>query len=172
MPKNLTGGNKAKKGKNSSLREFTRKLDIPDNSGYQYYGLVIKHHGSTTDIVYLDTRKPAVKSTINERPKLTKVIGCRRGKIGRRGLNINDITIVCIRDYQEDRVDIIHIYNEDEVKELKKNNYLDEAFLELMKANDAGVDVCDKGDDNTINDENIHFDETFMNSSEDEYNDI
>lgn len=167
MPKNIKGGNKAKKGKNSSLREFTRRLELPDDSGYQYYGLVLKHHGATTDIVFLDTRK---NKDVDSSGKLTKAIGYVRGSIKKKCRpKINDIVIVAVRDYQDKKVDIIHKYNDDEMKELKKNNYFDEAFLSLIKANASGVDVGGNDNDEIpiVNDDFIMFDEN-VEGSEDE----
>ena len=105
MPKNIKGGNKAKKGKNSSLREFSRKLELPDDSGYQFYGLVLKHYGATTDILYLDNRN----NIKGEKHNLKKVIGYVRGSIKKRcRLKTNDIIIIAIREYQDNKVDIIH----------------------------------------------------------------
>lgn len=165
MPKNIKGGNKAKKGKNSSLREFTRRLELPDDSGYQFYGLVLKHYGATTDIMFFDTRKSKDKEASG---KLTKSIGYVRGSIKKRCRpKINDIVIIAVRDYQDNKVDIIHKYNEDEMKELKKNNYLDDAFLSLIKANDAGVEIKDKSDIPDTEEEFIMFDEN-VEGTEDE----
>lgn len=168
MPKNINGGSKAKKGKNSALREFTRRLELPDDSGYQYYGLVLKHHGATTDIMFLDTRKIKGNDTSG---KLTKVIGYVRGSIKKRCRpTVNDIVIITVRDYQNNKVDIIHKYNEDEMKELKKNNYFDESFLSLIKANEAGFDIKDINDNKDIpmNEEGlVMFDEN-VEVSEDE----
>jgi translation initiation factor 1A len=114
MPKNIKGGNKAKKGKNSSLREFTRRLELPDDSGYQFYGLVLKHYGATTDIMFFDTRKNKDEDASG---KLTKAIGYIRGSIKKRCRpKVNDIVIIAVRDYQNNKVDIIHKYNEDEMK--------------------------------------------------------
>ena len=109
MPKNIKGGNKAKKGKNSSLREFTRKLELPDNSGYQFYGLVLRHYGATTDILYVDNRIKETKDSSSENKRLKKAIGYVRGSIKKRcRMKINDIVIIAVRDYQDNKVDIIN----------------------------------------------------------------
>lgn len=167
MPKNIKGGSKAKKGKNSALREFTRRLELPDDSGYQFYGLVLKHHGATTDIMFFDTRK---NKDADSSGKLSKAVGYVRGSIKKRCRpKINDIVIIAVREYQDKKVDIIHKYNDDEMKELKNNNYFDEAFLSLIKANDAGVEV--EGNDTNeiplVDEDFIMFDEN-MEGSEDE----
>ena len=164
MPKNIKGGNKAKKGKNSSLREFTRKLELPDDSGFQFYGLVLKHYGATTDIMFLDTRN---NKDDDSSPRLKKAIGYVRGSIKKRCRpKINDIVIVAVRDYQSDKVDIIHKYNKDEMKELKKNNYLDQAFVNLIKANDAGVEIKDTKDIPMTEEDFIMFDENVVESED------
>lgn len=165
MPKNIKGGNKAKRGKNSSLREFTRRLELPDDSGYQFYGLVLKHYGATTDIMFFDTRK---KKDEDASGKLTKAMGCVRGSIKKRCRpKINDIVIIAVRDYQDNKVDIIHKYDEDETKELKKNNYLEDAFLSLIKANETGTEINDKSDIPDAEDGFIMFDEN-VEGTEDE----
>ena len=165
MPKNIKGGNKAKKGKNSSLREFSRKLELPDNSGCQFYGLVLRHYGATTDILYLD-------NTVNNNDtnkRLKKAIGYVRGSIKKRcRLKINDIVIIAIREYQDDKVDIIHKYNEDEMKQLQRNNYLDADFINVIKANDAGIDINDKNKIIEIEEDMIEFNDNIGFQSEDE----
>jgi|TARA_Y100000389_G_scaffold203030_1_gene250166 translation initiation factor 1A len=158
MPKNIKGGNKAKKGKNSSLREFSRKLELPDDSGYQFYGLVLKHYGATTDILYLDNRN----NIKGEKHNLKKVIGYVRGSIKKRcRLKTNDIIIIAIREYQDNKVDIIHKYNEDEMKSLLRNNYLDADFINVIKANAVGIDIKK----NDINISNIKDDMIEFNDS-------
>ena len=166
MPKNVKGGNKAKKGKNSSIREFSRKLELPDNSGYQFYGLVLKHHGATTDILYLDN---TVKGNDTDK-RLKKATGYVRGSIKKRcRLTINDIVIIAVREYQDNKVDIIHKYNEDEMKLLQRNNYLDADFINVIKTHDASVDLNDiKSKLDKVEDDMIDF----YQESEDELEEI
>lgn len=171
MPKNIKGGNKAKKGKNSAIREFSRKLELPDNSGCQFYGLVLRHYGATTDILYLD-------NTINDNDannkRLKKAIGYVRGSIKKRcRLKINDIVIIAIREYQDNKVDIIHKYNDDEMKLLQRNNYLDSDFINVIKANDAGIDLKDnKSKLIDIEEDMIEFNDNIGFESEDELEEI
>ena len=177
MPKNIKGGNKAKKGKNSSLREFSRKLELPDDSGYRFYGLVLKHYGATTDILYLDnTVNDSKNDNKNDNKRLKKAIGYVRGSIKKRcRLKINDIVIIAIREYQDDKVDIIHKYNEDEMKQLQRNNYLDADFMNVIKANDAGIALNSNDSKNkiiNIEEDMIEFDDNIAFQSEDEFESI
>ena len=51
MPKNIKGGNKAKKGKNCRFRE-ERQLDLATDG--QYYGICTKYYGSARgDVTYI-----------------------------------------------------------------------------------------------------------------------
>ena len=171
MPKNIKGGNKAKKGKNSSLRAFTRKLELPDDSGYQYHGLVTNHYGATTDIMYVDTRF----SANDPNSRLKKVVGYVRGSIKKRcRLKPNDIVIIAIREYQENKVDIIHKYNEEEIKLMKKRNYFNNDFISMINASNSGINLkqADVSEITQQNIDYIQFEDEYASQSEDELAEI
>lgn len=100
MPKNKLGGNKAKRGKNYTP-ERTFILKEPD----QEYATVIKTLG--------DGRfQLECKDGINR-------LGLVRGKMRKRvWVNEGDIVLVGLRDYEDNKADIIHKYTQDEAKKL------------------------------------------------------
>jgi initiation factor 1A len=115
MPKNLKGGNRAKKGKNSALR-VESKLELVTEG--QMYGICSKYYGNHRgDVLYY--------TKINEDgvmvDKEVNAMGIIRGAIRRRTrLRAGDILIVAPRDFQLDKVDIIHVYKFEDAKKLKK----------------------------------------------------
>jgi initiation factor 1A len=54
----------------------------------------------------------------------TVVLGVSSGKIRKRSYNCKEGCLVCIskRDFQQDRVDILYVYNQDEIQTLRSNN--------------------------------------------------
>ena len=48
MPKNIKGGNKAKKGKNSQPTMVAKEIVYPDKSGYQIYAIMEQYLGHTS----------------------------------------------------------------------------------------------------------------------------
>lgn len=59
-------------------------------------------------------------------------LGNIRGKIRRRvWIGLGDIVLCCLRDFQDNKVDIIHKYNPDEIRNLQNMGELPEKFDEL-----------------------------------------
>ena len=61
-----------------------------------------------------------------------------RGKLRRRKtwINSGDLVLVGIRDFQDDKCDIIHKYTTGQVQMLKKKNALADGFLSRVKKTD------------------------------------
>lgn len=82
-------------------------------------------------------------------------IGLIRGSMKRGSVNRvhnGDFVLCGLRDYQKDKCDIIHRYNEDEVRRLKNLGEIDKNF----KTND---DIISKADNDVNSEEdNIEFD--------------
>ena len=52
-------------------------------------------------------------------------IGVIRGKMRKRAwVNLNDVVLLTLRDFQDNKADIIHVYNSNEVKQLVKKGQL------------------------------------------------
>lgn len=104
MPKNTgMGGNKRKKGKKQTMeaRELVYKGEMEE------YGQVMRLLGDARmEIQCVDG---------------VKRIGHIRGKMRKRNWIANgDVVLVSLREYENEKCDIIDKYNEDEVRKLKK----------------------------------------------------
>ena len=69
-------------------------------------------------------------------------------------VSAGDIVLVGLREYQDDKVDIIHKYNADEARNLKQYRELPET----ARINETAVDMAMEGDD-ANDDIGIDFDE-------------
>ena len=158
MPKNVTGGNKAKKGKNNPTVSVQKEVIYADKSGYQFYAVIENFMGHSAKLImqneYVDDK--GVRKT-----ELKPIDGVVRGKIMKKCKpKKGDVMLVCTRDFSTKFVDIIHKYTEDNVKDLKKN-YL---FIdEFSKQIDALGSVNNKSNtkQQQEDDSNIYFDEEF-----------
>jgi initiation factor 1A len=131
MPKNIKGGNKAKKGKNS-LPQKPKDILYPDKSGFQFYAIVEQYLGHTSNLIMLRETKDEKGNIIQS---LDKTLGIIRGKIlkkckPRRG----DVLLVSIREFSDKAVDIIHKYTDENIKDLKRDNTFPDNFVKLIDA--------------------------------------
>jgi translation initiation factor 1A len=75
-----------------------------------------------------------------------------RGCMGRRKwVNIGDVVLVCLREFEDDKCDIVHKFYPDEVKTLKAKNELPDSVLvnentETAEDNDIHF-IDDEGND-------------------------
>lgn len=107
MPKNVKGGSKHKKMKNTSNNdEITQEHLILKQGKDQDYGKVEKLLGNC-------------RVTLLCNDKINR-IGIIRGSMRKRQwLNVGNIVIYSIRPYEKDKVDIIHVYNNNVLKMLE-----------------------------------------------------
>ena len=107
MPKNVKGGSKHKKMKNTSNSdEITQEHLILKQGKDQDYGKVEKLLGNC-------------RITLLCNDKINR-IGIIRGSMRKRQwLNVGNIVIYSIRPYEKDKVDIIHVYNNNVLKMLE-----------------------------------------------------
>lgn len=97
MPKNVKGGSKHKKMKNNSNNDEISKDDLILKEEGQNYGKVEKLLGNC---------RMSILSTDN-----TTKIGLVRGSMRKKQwINVGDIIIYSDRDFESDKVDIIHVY--------------------------------------------------------------
>lgn len=124
MPKNLKGGNRAKKGKNSALRE-EKKLELATEG--QMYGICTKYYGNHRGDVTFYTKTEEYGAKVDRE---VNAMGIIRGSIRKRTrMRTGDVLIVALRDYQLDKVDIVHVYKFEEVKRLKREVSLHHKIL-------------------------------------------
>lgn len=139
MPRNTTGGDKNKKKGNKYVNQMiNRKLEIPDDKE-QFIGICIKNLGSSRfTIQYID----------NNEKKECIGIARKNLKKTRQFVAIDKFVIIATRDFEKDKVDIIHVYNETEVATLKRKNIINEYLY-----NDTKEDNIDFKDLDIISDE-------------------
>ena len=123
MPKNK-GGKKFKRGKKGKDEEH-KKLDILKEEG-QEYARVLERKGGPILSVQLLTGET--------------VLGVIRGKLRKRmWMSPGDIILVGIRDFQSDKVDVIHKYSYEHSRQLVKTNQIPDYFF-----NDSDEDNMNK----------------------------
>jgi hypothetical protein len=171
MPKNTTGGNKAKKGKNSGQR-VERPLILADNSGAQCYGIIEAFGGSTATVKYIRPIKNATPQQQGQTETVSAVGFIRSSlrKWCKRFLR-GDLILVCEREFEAGKVDIVHKYNDDELRALKR---LPQVYTKIQPLIDAYTHKMDKqssksGQQQEMGD-GIEFDENYSGSEEEEDN--
>jgi len=104
-----------KKGNNKRKNEGVKTRDLELKENMEEYAKVIS---------LLGDRKITVRL-----PHGTEILGVIPGKMKRRCMiNIDDVIIVGIREFQQDKVDVLHKYNEDEVRKLIQYGEIPESF--------------------------------------------
>ena len=134
MPKNLKGGSKHKKMKNKNINDNEEAKIILKDSDEQDYGRVEKLLGNCR-----------VELLCNDK---IKRIGIIRGNMKKKQwVNLHNVVLYSKREYEDNKVDIIHVYSNDIIKTLKNEMNL----LFSITENEEEDDIC------------------FSNNSEDEY---
>jgi len=112
MPKNTFGGNKAKGFKNSGP---IKETELVIKSRDQEYAKVVKLLGSNmVDLQCFDG---------------VKRLGLIRGALRKKcWISLNDIVLIGLRDYQDNKCDILSKYSQDEVRNLIKLNQITGSF--------------------------------------------
>jgi translation initiation factor 1A len=123
--------------------------------------------GKTNEV----SNKPLVyKTDMQQYGKITKLLGDRRvmliapdnseilghiqGKFRKRvWFNVNDIVLFSRRDFQDEKVDIIHKYSDDDIKKLIKEleippNFQEENFGDNTKELNIGISIEDENEEN------------------------
>lgn len=115
MPLNTTGGNKAKGHKNT----FIRSEHTPIAEEQQIYGKAIQMYGNRRFKVQL----------FNERldERLAIIPGSMKGK--RNWITTSSIVLLNIREYQQDKVDVLYVYTEQQTRELVQKKEFEEKML-------------------------------------------
>ena len=163
MPKNTTGGNKAKKGKNSGQR-VERPLILADNSGSQRYAIIDSFGGSTANVKFIRT----IKSATESKTETITAIGFIRNSLRKwcKRFLRGDVILICEREFEAGKVDIVHKYNDDEIRALKR---LPQEYSKIQPLIDVYALKTDKKTLAKPEDGNeIEFDENFSGSESDE----
>lgn len=143
MGRNTIGGKKHKRAKNS---QNTYKRLLQERQDGECYAKVIKKLGSCRlecDCFEKDKNGEFIKKTR---------IAIIRGNMRKRTwINCEDLILISLRGYQDDKCDVIWKYNPDEVSELKQKKEIPNISLEPNEVSKA--DIC-FGDDIISDDEN------------------
>lgn len=162
MPKNKgKGGKNRRRGKNEN-EATKRELDLKDEG--QEYGQVTKILGNGRVRCYCFDGK--------ER------LGNIRGKLRKKvWINTNDIVLLGLRDFQDEKADVIQKYNPDEARRLKAQGHIPESIqLEEggQKEEDNFINFANENDDDNdlIEDENLPAAQPDRYKNMNEYNDF
>ena len=128
MVKNKFGGKNAKKKASKSVDTVARQLILKETD--QEYGKISTILGNCRFTV----------DGIDGKTYLGIVRGSMRKKVWVR---MNSYILYSIRDFQEGKVDIIHVYNDDEVRQLQKLNEIPEKITKEEDINKSVEDTTD-----------------------------
>lgn len=147
MPKKNQGGKKKHRGKRQ--QNENKKLSILKEEGTEY-GKILERKGGP----YMSVRLLSGET----------VMGVIRGKMRRRVyMARNDIVLVSIRGFQDSKVDIVHKYPEEHIRQLVDMGEIPDHFT-------IGASIEDNITQNNIFGEKTDFDD--MEEWENKYNKI
>ena len=162
MPKNKTGGKKSRKKSSKHEYDELDEKNICKPDEFQEYGMITKIQGNSRMLV-------DCLSKINIDGKEERIIKNRmatiRGKLKKRAwMDVGDIVIVSLRDFKDERGDIIHKYSSQQSNYLRKIKEIPNDFgrkddnkqekLTRISENDA-FDFEDNSDDDNQNYVNV-----------------
>ena len=137
MPTNTgMGGNKRKKGK----KQTTEARELVYKGEMEEYGQVLRMLGDARlEIQCIDG---------------VKRIGHIRGKMRKRNwIAMGDVVLVSLREYENEKCDVVEKYNEDEVRKLKKAGEIPDSINlpdqeDKQKDNDNNDNIVFEDDEN------------------------
>ena len=138
MTVNKKGGNKTKKQKNNPGEKAERKLELKDPLELQEYAQVMKAYGNGRyEAECFDGKQRLAHARGNLKKKKVFV------KVG-------DVVVVSLREFEDNKCDILYVYNIKEIKILKKLGEIPMSVSEDMNTNteekDIGIDFAEDGD--------------------------
>ena len=111
MPKNA-GGKKFKKNKHHL--QTARELVLPEKD--QYYALVNKLLGNCrVTVSYVDPKKGVIEILSKMRKTL---------KRKKQWVKVGNYVLISLRDFEDGKADVIHVYNDQEMNDLKRKGYI------------------------------------------------
>lgn len=134
VKKNVGGGNKHKKKKNTVSDEIERELSLKDN--LQEYGQITKLLGNCRLEVHC----------FDGKNRLGHIRGTMRKKVW---ISVNDIVIVSLREFEDDKCDILHKYLPKEINRLKAIGEIPDTVKineEVDEKDDIGIDFEEEED--------------------------
>lgn len=123
MARNKGGGSKHKKGKNTQQVE-TLLLRSDNTSDNEYYAHVIKPYGNGQFGVRLVVSDGDKLLSLTEKEYRGRLSGRMRKQKRRNFVNKDDFVLISKRDFEENKVDILHVYRPEGVRKLIKMGHL------------------------------------------------
>lgn len=128
MPSKKKGGKRIRRGKKNADDESKRTLEFAEDG--QQYAYVIRRLGGP----HLEV----------EMPDNSKKMAYIRGKFRKRvWINAGDVLIVGERDFQNDKVDVMHKYNPDEVAKLVSYEEIPSGWADTSNTDGGDGDKSD-----------------------------
>lgn len=141
MPKNKIGGSGAKKAASKNSLQSARQ--IPFREDLQDYGIIQNLLGNGRVRVLCLTDK-------------TERLGTIRGSMYKKvWINKDDLVLVSLREYQDDKCDIIFKYTPDEAKVLKKHNEIPKDLEVINEVKEEDLIEFNNDESEEMNDINI-----------------
>lgn len=138
MPKNKRGGKGFKKGKKGGDGTISRAILYRETG--QYYAKVTKMTGNRNLRAIVEYDNPKKTSELQYKDVICHIRGSMRK---RTWINLDDVILVSERDYEPDKFDVLHKYNNDEVKTLEKQYEIKSKTLTTSgNAVDDNIDFC------------------------------
>ena len=143
MPKNVTGGKNSKKLKNNANKDIVKKrdLEIPETEDDSHVAIIQKTLGDGRYIC-----KIINSGGLQPEEYLSHLSYTRKKKFA-KGTRIEPGTylLIAIRDLEKTKpkADIIFIYNETEIEELVKKNYINKLVVENGKKVEDFIDFSE-----------------------------
>ena len=154
------GGKKRRRGKNIVV-ENTGLLEFEEG---QAYGRIVKLLGNGRAHVECYIWQENKKTKVMEMNTKT-CVGKIRGKLMKRmWMGNDDIVLVGLRDFQDDRVDIIHKYTYNDALKLRKLKY-GIPNIKIDKYQNDSIDQCIFNEDDSEDDSQSNSDSESNNKS-------
>lgn len=171
MGKNIKGGNKTKKQKNSTNKDVTNKItDFRDKSQGQVYGVITKVYGggrvqvSFVDDINFDVGQKQIKLGIIRGSS-------KKGKYKYNLINvkIGDVILISLRSYDKDKVDVLYRYNDYDINVLRKGKHINEQLLENTNKNRNNTNTNNNNDNGDSGPEFYDEDDEVLDEAEMKY---
>jgi len=140
------GGNKQKKQKKVSDINDSRPLSLKDISQMQEYAQIVKAYGNgrfEANCFDGKTRLAHARGSLKKKKIFVKA---------------NDVVLISLREFEDNKCDVLHVYNVKEIKDLKKlgeipANISEDALEKTIE--DDGFDFIEGDDEDEKEEEKI-----------------
>ncbi len=124
MVKNTKGGKKSKNlaRKNIGTDHSLKYEDLIKTDDQEYAKVLKINGGNRYDLLCYDN---------------TNRLGISRGKINKTKVEIGTIVLISKRDFQDNKCDILHIYNNSEVLQLIYYGDINESFAKVSESSNS-----------------------------------